>query len=107
MVHHNPIAAGGTASGLTDTEQLMAVIRPRKHVKAYFFGHTHKWSVKRDDSGIHLINLPPVGYVFEAGQPSGWVRADILTNGARLELRCLDHAHKAHGQVMGLKWRAA
>lgn len=106
MVHHNPTSVGNPKSALLDTEQLLAVIRPRKQVKAYFFGHTHKWHIQTDESGIHLINLPPVGYVFEASQPSGWVRADLLTDGSRLELRCLDHTHSAHGQVTDLKWRA-
>ena len=105
VCHHNLTSVGDPKSALQDTDQLLAVIRPRQQVKAYFFGHTHKWHIQPDESGIQLINLPPVGYVFEAPQPSGWVRADLLPGGARLELRCLDHTHPAHGQVTDLKWR--
>jgi 3',5'-cyclic AMP phosphodiesterase CpdA len=59
LVHHNP-GALANVRGLKDTEAFMGVIRPRKQVKAYVFGHTHRWSVTPDESGIHLINLPPV-----------------------------------------------
>jgi 3',5'-cyclic-AMP phosphodiesterase len=105
MLHHNP---GLTANvpGLTDTAALLEVIRPRKQVKAYFFGHTHAWSVTKDDSGIHFINLPPTGYVFTAGKPSGWVHATVSENAMKLELRCVDTTHKQHGEVNDLKWRA-
>ena len=104
MVHHQPNLTSQD-DGLKDTEELMKVIRPRKQVKAHIFGHTHAWKVQRDESGIHLINLPPTAYVFAQGQPSGWVRADLKRHGARLELRCLDATHKAHGQVVDLDWR--
>jgi 3',5'-cyclic-AMP phosphodiesterase len=105
MLHHNP---GLTESvpGLKDTAALLEVIRPRKHVKAYFFGHTHAWSVTPDESGIHFINLPPTGYVFKEGKPSGWVRATAAADGMKLELRCLDTKHPQHGEVKELKWRA-
>jgi hypothetical protein len=60
-----------------------------------------------DDSGIHLVNLPPVAYVFREGNPSGWVHATTRRDGMRLELRCVDPKHKCQGQVVDLKWRAA
>ena len=105
MVHHNP-SVGEKVTGLKDTEALFKVIRPRKQVKAYLFGHTHVWKVAQDESGIHLINLPPTGYVFKEGNPSGWVRATLATSGVKLELRCVDTKHPAHGEVKELKWRA-
>jgi hypothetical protein len=105
MVHHNP-GLTEKAPGLKDTAALFEVIRPRKQVKAYFFGHTHVWSVTQDSSGIHLINLPPVAYLFKEGTPNGWVRATVASDSMKLELRCLDTAHKAHGQINELKWRA-
>ena len=105
LIHHNPGFSGNI--GLKDTAALFEVIRPRKHVKAYIFGHTHAWNVGQDESGIHLINLPPVGYVFTAGMPAGWVHANLAQDGIRLELRCVDTAHESHGQVSKLKWRDA
>jgi 3',5'-cyclic-AMP phosphodiesterase len=104
LVHHNPGLDGGNM-GLKDTPEFLEVIRPRKQVKAYIFGHTHHWSVERDSSGIHFVNLPPVAYVFREGEPSGWVLATLKENSLRLELRGLDPTHKAHGQVFDLVWR--
>ncbi len=109
MIHHQPgpLWKDKKGGGLDDADELLAILRPRRQVKAYFFGHTHRWEVSQDESGIHLINLPPVAYLFEQGRPNGWVHTTVQDNGARLELRCLDHAHKDHGQVVNLAWRAA
>jgi Icc protein len=104
LVHHNPGAEG--TMRLLDTAALFEVIRPRRQVKAYIYGHTHTWKVERDPSGVHLINLPPVAYVFEQGQPSGWVHARLAESSMRLELRCVDKTHEAHGQKVELKWRS-
>ena len=105
VIHHNPGLNGGNL-GLKDTLPLFEIIRPRTQVKAYIYGHTHFWKVEPDTSGIHLINLPPVSYVFREGEPSGWVHALIEQNGMQLELRCVDTTHKAHGQKVKLQWRA-
>jgi 3',5'-cyclic AMP phosphodiesterase CpdA len=109
LIHHQPYppAPGKTASGLEDAAEVFAILRPRRQVKAWFFGHTHHWDVRQDESGIHLINLPPTAYLFEEGQPNGWVHGTMQGDGARLELRCLNHAHKDHGQVVNLAWRNA
>ena len=104
MLHHNPGLTDGVP-GLKDTAALLEVMRPRKQVKAYFFGHTHAWSITPDESGIHFINLPPTSYLFKEGKPSGWVRATIADDGMKLELRCLDTTHKQHGEVNELMWR--
>lgn len=106
VLHHNPNNAT-TATGLKDTEQLLAILRPRRQVKAWIFGHTHTWRVETDSSGLHLINLPPVAYVFREGYPSGWVHAALHENGIRLVLRCVDAAHPSHGQTVDLQWRSA
>ncbi len=103
LVHHNPGLTGNL--GLKDTMAFLEIIRPRKQVKAYIYGHTHTWRIDQDSSGIHLVNLPPVSYVFSQGEPSGWVRAGLQPDGMTLELRSLDPAHKAHGQTTNLKWR--
>lgn len=104
LVHHNP-ADGVQQGALIDTEGLFKVIRPRKQVKAYFFGHTHRWKIDQDPSGIHLINLPTTAYIRETGIPNGWVHATLLQEGVRLELRCLNPSHPAHQQTVNLKWR--
>jgi 3',5'-cyclic AMP phosphodiesterase CpdA len=104
VIHHNPGLNGGNL-GLKDTLPLFEVIRPRIQVKAYIYGHTHAWNVEADTSGIHLINLPPVSYVFREREPSGWVHATIQATGMQLELRCVDPTHEDHGQKMKLAWR--
>ena len=104
LVHHNPGLNGGNL-GLKDTLPFLEIIRPRKQVKAYIYGHTHNWKVEQDTSGIHFINLPPVSYVFQDGEPSGWVHATLTDGGMRLELRSIDPAHKAHGEIHDLIWR--
>lgn len=106
LTHHNP-DDDGRAIGLKDTLALMEIIRPRRQVKAWVFGHTHKWRVSQDASGLHLVNLPPVSYVFTAGDPSGWIHATAQQEGIKLELRAMDTTHKAHGQIVDLKWREA
>lgn len=105
LIHHNPGLSGNL--GLKDTAALFEILRPRKQVKAYIFGHTHAWKVWPDKSGIHLVNLPPVAYVFQTGEPAGWVHATLEDNGIRLELRCVDPTHKSNGQIVQLQWRAA
>ncbi len=105
LVHHNPGLDGNF--GLKDTEALLQVLRPRKQVKAWIYGHTHHWKVEQDESGLHLVNLPPVAYIFREGDPSGWVHATSRQDGMKLELRCVDQQHKAQGQVVDLKWRDA
>lgn len=103
LVHHNP---GMEDNGLKDTFEFLEIIRPRKQVKAYIYGHTHEWKVRTDSSGLHLVNLPPVAYVFHPGLPAGWVHATLAQDGMKLELRCIDSTHKDHGQVVNLAWRA-
>jgi 3',5'-cyclic AMP phosphodiesterase CpdA len=126
VVHHNvvPFAAStapatdGTSAladamlqkisknALQDSAALLAVLRPRNYVKACIYGHTHTWLTLKDASGIHLINLPPTGYVFAAGMPSGWVNATLRTDGIKLELRSVDPQHPQQGQTYDLAWRA-
>jgi hypothetical protein len=106
-IHHNPLGGSQPQNALKDTAELLEILRPRRHVKAYFFGHTHRWDVAHDESGLCMVNFPPVAYLFEQGRPNGWVHATLEPDGARLELRCLDHAHKDHGQVVQLAWRGS
>ena len=92
-------------SALRDSSELYEVMKSRPQVKAYFYGHTHRWEINRTREGIHLVNLPPSGYVFEASQPGGWVEATPREDGLDLELRCLRPHHHAHGERYRLRWR--
>lgn len=102
FLHHN--VAGSASLAVKDHEQLLQVLRPRRQVKAVFFGHTHSWQ-RFVDHGIHLVNLPAVAYVFNAREPVGWVRATPQDDGINLELRSLDGHHPQHGKPLFLPWR--
>ena len=104
--HHNLQPPGGT-TGLKDSAAFEEIFTRHRQVKAYIFGHTHNWHVEQHASGVQLVNLPPTGYVFKEGRPSGWVRATLARDGAEFELRSLDPQHPEHAQVKQLKWRMA
>jgi Icc protein len=108
VCHHNlnDGSFDGFKGSLLDTKELLEIIRPRRQVKAYVYGHTHRWHVHQDESGIHMINLPPTAYIFKEGEPQGWVHVNLEKDGAKFELRCLDKAHKENGKINDLKWRA-
>ncbi len=105
VAHHNLNTVGGI-SGLKDSAPLEELFAQHRQVKAFVFGHTHNWHVETHATGVHLINLPPTGYVFTKGRPNGWVRATLARDGVEFELRSLDPKHAEHAQVKPLKWRA-
>jgi hypothetical protein len=102
--HHNLQPPGGT-TGLKDSAAFEEIFTRHRQVKAYIFGHTHNWRVEQHASGVQLISLPPTGFVFKEGRPSGWVRATLARNGAEFELRSFDPQHPEHAQVKQLQWR--
>jgi len=110
MAHHNPQDQPPDAkklSGIMDSAALFAVLAKHKNVKALIYGHTHNWSHKRHaDSGIYLINLPPVAYTHAPERPSGWVIAKATLGKLDLELRSLNPAHKQHGEKVEIIWTA-
>jgi len=104
VAHHN-LDAPGTSAGIKDSAALADLFARHRQVKAFIYGHTHDWHVATHPSGVQLINLPPTGYVFKAGRPSGWVRCTLARDGAEFELRSLDPQHPEHAQKHTLKWR--
>lgn len=103
--HHHPDFATSTPiGGLQDTKALFDVLIPRKHVKAYVFGHTHHWELVQKE-GIHLINLPPVAYVFQPKDPNGWVEATPKMDGITLKFHALNRTHTEHAKTHELIWR--
>jgi 3',5'-cyclic AMP phosphodiesterase CpdA len=105
VLHHNPQwPVPVIATGLRDTERLFGVVVPRKQVKALTFGHTHRWGRDRHE-GVHLVNLPPVAYLFSKGPPNGWVDVRLREGGATLTLHALDPKHPQDGDTAELTWR--
>jgi 3',5'-cyclic AMP phosphodiesterase CpdA len=107
FAHHNlqdQPDKNGRWGGLIDTTALWPILKARSQVKAYVFGHSHTWRLAERD-GIHLINLPAIGYPFAKNEVTGWVEARLKQNGIALEVRALDPKHAKHGEKVELKWR--
>lgn len=107
VAHHYPLPKDDPAkiaSALLDTEELYNVILPRKRVKAFVFGHSHRWEQSKIED-LHLVNLAALAWLFDPKQPRGWVDAQLQPGGIRLTLQCLDPSHEAHGRPLELAWR--
>jgi Icc protein len=107
VAHHYPLPKdnpGEVKSALLDTAELYDVILSRKRVKAYFFGHSHRWERSKIDD-LHLVNIAALAWLFDPKQPRGWVDAELKEDCIRLTLQCLDPAHSDHGRPIELAWR--
>jgi 3',5'-cyclic-AMP phosphodiesterase len=104
MVHHD-LVRDGKPGALKDAEKLLAIARPRRQVKAIFFGHTHVWSATQDRSGIHLVNLPATGFTLWGKSFLAWLDCWVASDNATLTIRALEPANKYDGQTVLLKWR--
>ncbi len=100
FVHHT---LGENDGELLDAEKLFALVRPHRHVKAIFFGHSHVWALLRRDR-LNLINLPAVGYNFNDQQPVGWVDARFRADGVSLTLRALAGNRTDDGRTTFVSW---
>jgi len=108
VAHHNPFwgkIGKRRVMFLKDTAALFDVLASRPHVKAYVYGHTHRWGVAQRN-GLHLINLPTTAYLFKKDEPSGWVGAQLRDGGVTLRPHCHDPKHTVHGKEFKLTWRA-
>ncbi|MDF1850616.1 MAG: metallophosphoesterase [Verrucomicrobiales bacterium] len=92
-------------AGLIDSREFLDTLTENPAAKAYIYGHSHSWNLKKEPSGVHLVNLPPTAYVFKDGRPNGWVRATLSPKGMQLELRCINQDHPLHGELKELSWR--
>jgi Icc protein len=105
---HHPLQLdapkGGRANGIADSTDFWPILKDRPHVKAFVFGHTHTWKLAERD-GVHLINLPAIGYPFAKAEVTGWVDAAFIAKGVKLEVRALDPKHAKHGDKAELTWR--
>lgn len=107
LLAHHPLRKQPDDGGLEDTGEFLKVVADRKQVKAYFFGHSHAWSVKQREDGMHLINLPANAWLFDEAKPRGFVDAHLLADGCELTLHCLDRKDPRHGEKHALPWRSA
>jgi 3',5'-cyclic AMP phosphodiesterase CpdA len=105
LVAHHCLEKYMPKGGLIDSREFLELISPRKQVKAYFFGHTHRWQVG-EESGIHQVNVPAVAWVFSAVQSRGWLDCRLTAGGATLVLHAADKTHNFHGRKVELQWRS-
>lgn len=104
VAHHDP-DRGGKAGSLLDSKSFFRLILPRKQVKAYFFGHSHCWSVGQEND-VHLVNIPGNVWLFDHSQPRGFITAQLRSDGADFVIHNLDSKHPKHGNKFSLRWRA-
>jgi Icc protein len=101
FVHHTLDDSDGS---LLDADRFLNIVTSHRHVKAVFYGHSHAYRYDVRD-GLHLVNLPAVGYNFADGEPVGWVEAELSGKGARLTLHAIGGNRALDGQSRGLEWR--
>jgi 3',5'-cyclic AMP phosphodiesterase CpdA len=90
---------------LLDLPRLYSAIKPIRKVKAIVYGHSHEYKFS-DFEGIHLINIPAVGYNFNDAEPVGWVEATLTSKGGHFKLHAIA-GNKTNDQgVTKLKWRS-
>ena len=89
---------------LLDWDRLARIVVPRKQVKALVYGHSHEYQYDRI-KGLHLINIPAVGYNFADEAPVGWVEACLSTEGGVLTLHAFAGNTSDNGKTTSLDWR--
>lgn len=89
---------------LLDLPRLFSAIKPIRKVKAIVYGHSHVYRFSKFE-GIHLINLPAVGYNFSDANPVGWVEAKLTSKGGDFTLHAIDGNTSNDQSVTKLTWR--
>lgn len=93
-----------TDGDLLDSPRLFEIIKPMRKVKALVYGHSHDYAFATHE-GIHLINLPAVGYSFKAEMPIGWIEANLTARGGEFTLHAVAGNTGIDSQVTTLTWR--
>lgn len=99
--HHT---LGDGDDDLLDVPRLFRMIEPIRKVKAIIYGHSHAFGFSQFE-GIHLINLPAVGYNFNDTQPVGWVEAHLRSQGGDFVLHATGGNKDMDGHTTKLTWR--
>jgi 3',5'-cyclic AMP phosphodiesterase CpdA len=102
FMHHTP---DDSDSALLDMPRLFDIVKDRAMVKAIIFGHSHRYA-NLAWNGIHMINIPAVGYNFRDEDPVGWVDAVFTARGASLTLRAIGGNRERDGRTVVLSWRS-
>ncbi len=101
VFHHPPTDED---SALLDSDRLLRIAARSRQVKAIIYGHSHAYSFQTQD-GLHLVNVPAVGYNFTQSEPVGWVEATFTAEGGDLRLRAFAGNREQDGKIRSLRWR--
>jgi Icc protein len=99
--HHT---LGDNDGDLLDVLRLFDLIKPVRKVKAILYGHSHEYGYSEFE-GIHLINLPAMGYNFSDTEPIGWVEARLTAESGEFMLHVVAGNKDKDGCVTNLTWR--
>jgi Icc protein len=102
LCFHHTLSDGDDA--LLDVPRLFSMIAPIRKVKAIVYGHSHVYGFSEFE-GIHLINLPAVGYNFSDSDAVGWVDARLTRRGGDFVLHTIAGNQDKDGSVTKLTWR--
>jgi hypothetical protein len=102
FVHHT---LGGGSTDMLDADRFLEIIAPAAKVKAVIYGHSHALGFATY-KGIHLINLPAIGYTFHDSQPIGWVDARLTARGGEFTVRAIAGNRKLDGYTRQVEWRS-
>jgi Icc protein len=100
FVHH---AVSGSRD-LWDAGRLLDLVKPVAKVKAVISGHCHVCTFSQF-AGIHLINLPAIGYNFQDNQPVGWVEAQLTRQSGEFTVHAIGGDREIDGHIQRLRWR--
>ncbi|NIA29590.1 MAG: hypothetical protein GWP06_06705 [Actinobacteria bacterium] len=101
VVHHTLDDGDGD---LLDVDKLYSMIKPQRKVKGIVYGHSHHYHYDVID-GLHLINVPAVGYNFGDEEPVGWVEAHLHKSGGDFILHAIGGSKEKDGKMTSLDWR--
>ena len=102
FVHHTLDDGDGS---LLDAPRLFDIVKGVPQVKAIIYGHSHIYKYDQWE-GIHLINLPAIGYNFRDGDPVGWIESVFTAKGGHFTLRAIGGNREKDGQTTRLVWRS-
>jgi Icc protein len=102
LCFHHTLSDGDDA--LLDVPRLFQMIAPIRKVKAIVYGHSHAYGFSEFE-GIHLINLPAVGYNFSDSDAVGWVEARMGSRGGDFVLHAVGGNLDQDGSMTKLEWR--
>ena len=101
FLHHTLDDSDGS---LVDSDRFLRIITPHPQVKAVFYGHSHVYRYDVHE-GVHLINLPAMGYNFRDEDPVGWVEAQLSPEEGHFRLHAIAGNTGIDGEEKKLVWR--